>query len=80
MPGGLNSFSAALPAKTDKLVLKDLPKTIKPTMTSKKNFRVTVEALNSRIESLRKTAISENNNAKSIHDTTREALRRGGSH
>ena len=38
-PGGLNAFTVALPTKSEKLVLRDLPKTI--TATSKKNFRVT---------------------------------------
>jgi hypothetical protein len=40
-------------------------------------FRVTVKALNSGIASLRKTAVSENNNTRSIQDTTREAHKRG---
>jgi hypothetical protein len=44
---------------------------------SKKNFRLTVDALNLVIESLRKTAVSENNNARSIHDTVKEALKGG---
>ena len=48
MPGGLSSFSVALLANLDKLVLKDLPKTIKASVTSRKSFRVTV-ALNSGI-------------------------------
>jgi hypothetical protein len=47
-------------------------------VTSKKSFRVTMEALNSGIVLLRKTAVSENNNARSIHDTAKGALRRGG--
>ena len=36
-PGGLSltSFTVALPSKSDKLVLKDLPKTIKASVTSK---------------------------------------------
>ena len=35
-PGGLNSFSVvALPAKREKLVLKDLPKTIKSSQVNK---------------------------------------------
>ncbi len=77
-PGGLSSFTVALPSKSDKLVLKDLPKTIKASVTSKKSFRVTMEVLNSGIVSLWKTAVSENNNARSIHDTAKGALRRGG--
>ena len=37
-PGGLNSFSViALPEKREKLLLKDLPKSIKPSGLSKKN-------------------------------------------
>jgi hypothetical protein len=51
-PGGLNLFSVALPVKTDKLVLKDLPKSIKTSRTCKKNFRVTIEAQNVAIKSL----------------------------
>jgi hypothetical protein len=78
MPGGLSSFSMALPANLDELVLKDLPKTIKASMTSRKSFRVTVEALNSGIALLRKTKVSENNNARSIHDSAKEALKWGG--
>ena len=74
----LSSFTVALPSKSDKLVLKDLPKTIKASVTSKKSFRVTMEVLNSGIVSLWKTAVSENNNARSIHDTAKGALRRGG--
>jgi hypothetical protein len=73
-PGGLSSFTVALPLKSDKLVLK----TIKASATSKKSFRVTMEVLNSGIVSLWKTAVSENNNARSIHDTAKGALRRGG--
>ena len=74
----LSSFTVALPSKSDKLVLKDLPKTIKASVTSKKSFRATIEALNSGIVSLRTTAVSDNNNARSIHDTAKGALRRGG--
>ncbi len=77
-PGGLSSFTVALPSKSDKLVLKDLPKTIKASVTSKKSFRATIEALNSGIVSLRTTAVSDNNNARSIHDTAKGALRRRG--
>ena len=62
-PGGLSSFTVALPSKSDKLVLKDLPKTIKASVTSKKSFRVMMEALNSGIVLLWKTAVSENNNS-----------------
>ena len=62
-PGGLSLFTVALPSKSDKLVLKDLPKTIKASVTSKKSFRVTMEALNSGIVLLWKTAVSENNNS-----------------
>jgi hypothetical protein len=46
MPGSLNLFSVALLVKTDVLVLKDLPKSIKTSGTCKKNFRVTIEAQN----------------------------------
>ncbi len=37
-PGGLNLFTVALPAKTEKLVAKDLPKIIKASGMSKKNY------------------------------------------
>ena len=60
-PGGLNAFTVALPTKSEKLVLRDLPKTI--TATSKKNFRVTMNMLNAGISlkanSNKDTAISE---------------------
>ncbi len=78
MPGGLNLFSVvALPAKRETLVLKDLPKTIKASRISKKNFRVTIEALNVGIEQLRTTAVAENNSARSIYDVTKNALEHG---
>ena len=65
-PGGLNLFSVvALPAKRDKLVLKDLPKTAKVSGVCHKNFKVTVEVLNVRIEQLRTTAVAENTSARS---------------
>ncbi len=67
----------ALPAKMEKVVLKDLPKTIKASGISKKSFRVTIDALNVGIELLRKTAVLENSNSRSIHDTAKEALKRG---
>jgi hypothetical protein len=76
-PGGLNSFSVvALPAKREKLVLKDLPKTIKASGISKKNFRVMIEALNVGIEQLRTTAVAENNSTRSI-GVANNALKRG---
>jgi hypothetical protein len=66
-PGGLNSFSVvALPAKRDKLVLKDLPKTTKASGVCKKNFKLTVEALNVRIQQLQTTAVAENTSARII--------------
>ena len=74
-PGGLNPFTAALPTKAEKLVLRDLPKTI--TATSKKNFRVTMNMLNAGITSLWKTAVTENNIARDIHDIAKAALKRG---
>ena len=79
-PGGLNSFSVvALLAKRDKLVLKDLPKTTKASRVCKKNFKVTVEALNVRIEQLRMTAVAENTSTRSIYDydVTSNAFKRG---
>ncbi len=77
MPGGLNLFSVALPVKTDKLALKDLPKRIKTSRTCKKNFRVTIEAQNVAIKSLRKIAFSKNYRTRSIHNVAKEALKRG---
>ena len=77
-PGGLNLFSVvALPAKRDKLVLKDLPKTTKASGVCKKNFKVTVEALNVRIEQLRTTAVAENTSARSIYVIASNAFKRG---
>ena len=73
MPGGLNSFSVvALPAKRDKLVLKDLPKTAKVSGVCHKNFKVTVEVLNVRIEQLRTTAVAENTSARSQSQQKRD--------
>ena len=77
MPGGLNLFSVALPVKTDKLALKDLPKSIKTSGTCKKNFRVTIEAQNVAIKLLQKIAIAKNNSARSIHNIAKEALKHG---
>ena len=53
IPGGLNFFTVALPAKSEKLLLKDLPKS------------VTIDALNVGIRQLRNTAIAENSTARS---------------
>jgi hypothetical protein len=39
-------FTVALPAKAEKLVAKDLPKFIKSSGISKKNYRATINALN----------------------------------
>jgi len=76
-PGGLNAFTVALPAKTEKLLLKDLPKIIKASGISKKNYRPTIDALNVGIGQLWKTAIAENSTARSIHNVAKEALTRG---
>jgi hypothetical protein len=38
-PGGLNSFSMALPLKAERILFKNLPKTINPSGISKKNIR-----------------------------------------
>jgi len=78
MPGGLDSFSViALPAKRYKLVLKDLPKTTKTSGVCKKNFKVTVEVLNIRIEQPRMTAVEENTSTRSIYDVASNAFKRG---
>jgi hypothetical protein len=76
-PGGLNSFSAALPVKPEKLVLKNLPQFVKISTLTKKNYRVVVKMLNQGIESLKMTSISENNSARSIHNTAKDALKWG---
>jgi hypothetical protein len=76
-PGGLNAFTVALPTKLEKLFLKDLPKSIKASGISKKNFMTTIQQQNSRIQSLLKTVITENSTARSIHDSADQALKRG---
>ena len=76
-PGGLNLFTVALPAKTEKLFAKDLPKIIKASGISKKNYRATINALNVGIGQLQKTAIAEISIARSIHNVAKEALKRG---
>jgi hypothetical protein len=63
-PGGLNLFTVALSAKSEKLFAKDLPKIIKASGISKKNYRATIDALNVGIRQLRKTAIAENSTAR----------------
>jgi hypothetical protein len=77
IPGGLNAFTVALPAKSERLFLKDLPKPIKPSGISKKNFVTAINTLNSSVRSLIKTAITENSIARNIHDSANNALRRG---
>jgi hypothetical protein len=52
MPAGLNLFSAVFPAKPEKLVLKNLPKSVNISTVTKKNYRVVVKMLNQGIESL----------------------------
>ncbi len=64
MPGGLNLFSVALPVKTDKLVLKDLLKSIRASRTCKKNFRVTVEVQNVAIKLLWKISFAKNDSSQ----------------
>jgi hypothetical protein len=76
-PGGLNTFTVVLPAKSEKLFLKNLPKPIKASGISKKNFRTTIQQQNSSIQSLLKTVITENSTARSIHDSADQALKRG---
>jgi hypothetical protein len=77
MPGGVALFSVALQVKMAKLVLKDLLKTIKTSRISKKNFRVVTEVLNLGIDLLGKIAVSENSNARSIHNIAKQALKHG---
>ena len=76
-PGGLNAFTVALPAKSERLYLKDLPKTIKTSGITKKNFMTAINMLNSGILSLLKTVINENSTARSIHDSADLAIKRG---
>ena len=76
-PSGLNLFTVALPTKTEKLFAKDLPKIIKASGISKKNYRAAINALNVGIGQLQKTAIAENRTARSIHDVAKEALKCG---
>jgi hypothetical protein len=45
-PGGLSLFSVALSLKAERILFKNLPKTINPSGISKKNFRVTITMLN----------------------------------
>jgi hypothetical protein len=77
IPGGLILFSVALPLKAERILLKNLPKTINPSGISKNNFRVTIMMLNGHIEMLRNSVLSENATARSIHDAAKEALKRG---
>ncbi len=70
-------FSAALPAKPEKLVLKNLPKSVNISTVTKENYWVVVKALIQGIEPRKMTSISENNSARSIHDTAKDALKQG---
>ena len=70
-PGRLNAFTVALPAKSERLYLKDLPKPIKVSGICKKNFRASINELNSNVRSLVKTVINENSTGE-----TRQELRR----
>jgi hypothetical protein len=63
MPSDLNLYSAALPVKPEKLVLKNLPKSVNISTVTKKNYRVVLKTLNQGIESLKMTFISENKSA-----------------
>jgi hypothetical protein len=71
-PGGLNAFTVVLPAKSERLYLMDLPKPIKVLGISKKNFRASINELNSNVRSLVKMVINENNTGE-----TRREPRRG---
>jgi hypothetical protein len=77
MLGGLNLFSEVLPAKPEKLVLKNLPQSVKISTLTKKNYQVVVITLNQGIELLKMTSIAENNSARSIHNTAKDALKQG---
>ena len=54
-----------------------MPKSVKSSRVNKKNFKVTIDCLNERIEQLRKTAVAENSSARSIHDIASNALKCG---
>ena len=77
IPGGLNAFTVALPAKSERLFLKDLPKSIRASGISKKNFTKTIHQQNSSIQFLLKTVMSENSTARCIHDSASLAIKRG---
>ncbi len=72
-PGSLSLFSVVLLAKPEQLVLKNLPKSVNISKVTKKNYRVVVKVL-IQVESLKMTSILENNSARSIHDTAKDAL------
>ncbi len=76
-PGGLNAFTIALPAKSERLYLKDLPKPIKVSGISKKNVRASINELNSNVRSLVKTVINENSTARSLRDSADLAIKCG---
>ncbi len=72
-PSGLSLFSVVLLAKPEKLVLKNLPKSVDISKVTKKNYWVVVKVL-IQVELLKMTSISENNSARSIHNTAKDAL------
>jgi hypothetical protein len=76
-PGSLSLFSVALPMKSEKLVLKNLPKSVNISTVTKKNYQLVVKMLIQGIESLKMTSISENNSVRSIHKTAKDALKQG---
>ncbi len=77
MLGDLNTFSAVLPEKPEKIVLENLPKSVNLSTVIKKNYQEMVKTLIQGIKLLKMTAILKNGSARSIHDTPKEALKRG---
>ncbi len=77
MQGGLSLFSMALPTKPEKLVLKNLPKSVNLSTVTKKNYQVSVKVLIKGIELLKKIAISENYSIRRSMMPTRQLSSEG---
>ena len=77
MQGGLSSFSTALLTKPEKLVLKNLPKSVNLSTVTKKNYRVSVKVLIKGIELLKKIAISKNYSIRRFMMPTRQLSSEG---
>ena len=77
IPERLSLFSAALLEKSKKSFITNLPKSDNLSTETKKNYLVAVKTLIQGIKLLKKAAISENNSARSIHNTAKKGLKRG---